>query len=272
MTEALNIAIIGSGKVGQSLCQLIRQTTHKVRLVGRSLEQQRSAVTQADITLLTINDDNIETLCRQLTESFKPRSIVAHCSGALGSEVLNSARQQHCHLASVHPLNTFPSIESSLSTFRNLDHGTYLYSEGDKTALEALTPLAKTLGFIPVVLSSDAKTNYHAACVFACNYLTALMDISLNTAQAAGLDRDQFWQAIQPLIQSTLRNISDHGTLKSLSGPIARGDHATIERHLSCLGDSRTPYKQFGLYALRLAAQRGELSAEQIAQMETLLT
>ena len=271
MTNPLEIAIVGKGKVGQSLAHLLSLTHHRTRLLGRSINDQRAAVRRADITLITTQDNSIETVCNELADSFKIGSIVAHCSGALSSSSLLSAQKRNCKLASIHPLNSFPNLSSSLKTFLSTEHQTYLYAEGDRQALDRLLPLTRELGFHCIELDDDAKTNYHAACVFACNYLTALMDISLNTAESAGLDRDQFWCAIQPLIQTTLSNISEHGTLSSLSGPIARGDHQTINKHLAALDKNQQPYKQFGLYALQMAIQQGELSQQEIDKIKALL-
>lgn len=271
MTNPLEITIIGKGKVGQSLGHLLSLTHHHTRLLGHSINDQHAAVSRADITLITTQDSSIESVCNELADSFKVGSIVAHCSGALSSSALVSAQQRNCKLASIHPLNSFPSLSSSLKTFRNTEHQTYLYAEGDRQALGILLPLSKELGFNVIELTADAKTGYHAACVFACNYLTTLMDISLNIADSAGLDRDHFWSAIQPLIQTTLSNISEHGTVSSLSGPIARGDHQTIEKHLAALKQYQQPYKQLGVYALQIAIQQGELSSQEIDKIKALL-
>jgi len=267
----MNIAIIGRGKVGHSLHQLLSLTNHHTQLIGHTLDDQHAAVSAADVTFITTQDNHIAAVSDTLADSFKLGAIVAHCSGALSSEALASARQRDCSLASIHPLNSFPTLASSLRTFSKKDHNTYLYCEGDPDALPSLLTLALELGFKPIEISQESKTAYHAACVFACNYLTTLMDISLNTAASAGLDRGEFWQAIQPLIQTTLCNINDHGTQDSLSGPIARGDHATIKKHLSALGQHQDSYKQLGIQTLRIAAQRGELSQQDIDRISALL-
>jgi len=272
MSNSNKIAIIGAGKVGQSLKQLFTLASIPVTLIGKSSQEQRHAVRNADFTILSVSDSNIEALCNKLAPFFKKTSIVAHCSGALSSRVLESAAQNACYTASIHPLNTFPTTKAALALFGSLNHNTTLYCEGDNQALEALLPLAKQLGFTPEVLASNSKAAYHAACVFACNYLSTLMELSLQTSEEAGLDRTQFWHAIQPLIQATLNNISDHGTVGSLSGPIARGDLTTIDKHLSALSKTKTSYKNLGLETLKLAKIRGELTAQQLSQLETLLS
>ena len=101
------------------------------------------------------------------------------------------------------------------------------------------------------------------------------MDISLQTAELEGIEKKQFWQAIQPLVQSTLSNISEHGTAQSLSGPIARGDAQTISSHLELLNTSKPDisaiYLKLAEQALLLAKQQGNLSTEKIDALTGLL-
>lgn len=270
-----NIVIIGEGKVGQSLAKLFAIKDMNVTLVGRSFIEQQNACRQADITFLAVTDSNIRRVCEALANSFKTGSVVAHCSGALSSSVLNSAKKKNCHTASTHPLNTFPSIEASLNTFANCQHGSYLYAEGEQYALDQLLPLFASVGFKTQTIESQSKPLYHAACVFACNYLNSLMEMSLSTAEAAGLERTQFWNSLQPLIQATLLNISEQGTAKALSGPIARGDLETISTHLVELENVsvhlKSDYADLGFRALELAIENDELSDTKIHQIEELL-
>lgn len=270
-----NIAIIGKGKVGQSLAQLFSTKGMTVHLIGRSFIQQQHACREADISLLTVNDGNIQRVCEALASSFKKGSVVAHCSGALGSSILSSAKKNNCFIASAHPLNTFPSIEASLETFSSSLHASYLYSEGEQTALNILLPLFSLAGFKNQTIASQAKPLYHTACVFACNYLNSLMEMSLSTAEAAGLERADFWTALQPILQATLSNISQQGTAKALSGPIARGDTQTLLTHMHELQNIsehlRSDYANLGLRALELAIKNGELSDERIKKITDAL-
>lgn len=273
--NSLNIAIIGKGKVGQSLAQLFKAKGMTVNLIGRSFIQQQQACQQADISLLTVSDSNIQRVCEALASSFKKSSVVAHCSGALTSSILSSAKKNQCFLASAHPLNTFSSIETSLELFSNNQHGSYLYAEGEQAGLNVLLPLFANVGFTNQTIQSQAKPLYHTACVFACNYLNSLMEMSLSTAEAAGLERAEFWNALQPIVKATLSNMSQQGTAKALSGPIARGDTQTISTHLQELDkvseDLRSDYANLGLRALELAIKNGELSNDKIKKITELL-
>jgi predicted short-subunit dehydrogenase-like oxidoreductase (DUF2520 family) len=270
-----NIVIIGRGKVGQSLTQLFSSLDYKVDNIGRSTLKQIAAVANADITLICVNDGSIQSVCQSLTKRFKTGSVVAHCSGALDSSILSSAQQQGCAIASCHPLNTFPTLSLSLQRFATTEHGSYLYAEGDQAALNILLPLFERAGFINTQIDREAKPLYHAACVFACNYLSSLMDMSLETATKAGLEKEPFWLSIQPLVQSTLENIGENGTAGALSGPIARGDSATVESHMRSLAEHsdslKISYADLGLRALKIAVEKGELSDADIERLKSVL-
>jgi predicted short-subunit dehydrogenase-like oxidoreductase (DUF2520 family) len=274
-SEPNSIVIIGRGKVGQSLTQLFASLNYKVVNIGREKSEQIAAVADADITLICVSDGSIQNVCEGLANSFKKDSVVAHCSGALDSSILNSAKQSGCAVASCHPLNTFPNISLSLQRFASTNHGSYMYAEGGLNALNTLTPLFEHAGFNNTCIHREAKPLYHAACVFACNYLSSLMDMSLEAATKAGLEKEPFWRSLQPLIQSTLENISEHGTTGALSGPIARGDSATVEAHMRALSEHsnslKTSYADLGLRALEIALQKGELSGNDIKRLRLAL-
>jgi predicted short-subunit dehydrogenase-like oxidoreductase (DUF2520 family) len=275
MSADNKIAIIGKGKVGQSIAQLMQRSGMDISIYDREIAEQADVLETANLVLLTVNDDAIGELCADLAPSFQSGSVIAHCSGSLGSDALVSATDQGCFVASAHPLNTFPNLSSSLQTFASTKHGTFLYSEGDREALDIIFPLFQTIGFNTVELESSAKPAYHAACVFACNYLTVLMDLSLQSAESASLDRDKFWRAIQPLLASTLHNIDVHGTVHALSGPIARGDVQTVASHLASLSKTENnldqAYTLLGKHALRLAAQGGEIDQDKYSALVEIL-
>ncbi len=273
--EPHNIVVIGQGKVGQSIGGLLKLRGHRLIELNREYKKHLAEIAVADIVLICVKDDAIETVCKSLAKDFRADAIVAHCSGALDSSVLASAQQNNCLIASCHPLNTFPNLESSLAKFANTDHASYLYAEGDYKALERLLPVFEDAGFIVQEIESTAKPLYHAACVFACNYLTSLMDMSIETARLAKLDEKQFWKSLQPLIQSTLDNITRGDTVTGLSGPIARGDFQTVAKHLDVLKrESKSlssNYASLGIRALEIAQRKGELTEDELSKLTEIL-
>lgn len=291
------IAIIGLGNVGLALSHLFKKHWHngqKYQLIAaaRSVEDAtaklqkfgvgievtttQEAIRRADLCLLTVKDSQIQGICESHSKEFKPGSVVAHCSGTLDSNVLASAKQHSDALiCSIHPLNTFPTPKVAIALLDNPQHNTYLYTEGDQKALEMCDLLFADLGFNSVRIKRDAKPLYHAACVFASNYLVSLIDASLATAQAAGIDRDQFTKSIMPLAQATLANIEQVDTVSALSGPIVRGDAHTVATHVELLAELdlslQESYVNLGRRALELALARAGLSEDRIQKLKEAL-
>lgn len=250
MTQQKTIAIIGPGNLGSGLIAALSKQ-HRVlvgarnpdktaqtlsQLINSQLEVLNpiSAAQKADIVLLTVNDESIEQLAKQLSPELKQDAVLAHCSGSLDSEILEHSSSQY-YVASVHPLNTFPKPAQSIQLLNDPEHGSFVFCEGDEHALQLLIPIFESIYFTAHTISKKSKPLYHAAAVFACNYLVTLMDASLSTAELAKINRDDYWQAIQPMLKNTLHNIDQKGTEQSLSGPIARGDFDTVKKHIDLL-------------------------------------
>ena len=276
MTANKRISLIGAGKVGTGLHQALIKAGYAAELIGKNKHDQLRAVNQSDVVLITVQDAHIEQVCHQISESIKPNTLVAHCSGAVSNTALISASQAGGMIGSAHPLNSFPSKGAAKNIFTNPHHNTYCFISGCDQTLEVLTALFSNIGFNVAVLNDEAKVAYHTACVFVCNYLTSLAELSLQMAEMAGLDRAEFWQATQPLVQTTLANISANGTNQALSGPIARGDVNTIKEHLAQLQTgpdlANNAYRVLGLQALELAQSRQELDAENLNEVKKVLT
>lgn len=280
MSSEGRVCIIGAGNVGQSLFAALKGKAYHAALIGKDLNQQRAEAAQSDLILITTQDDKIQSVCENIAGVLRVDSVVAHCSGALDSTVLAAAEEAGCSTGSAHPLNTFPNTSAAKKLLTTPDHNTACFISGSAPARKALNALFESLNFVVHHLEGDinkeAKIAYHTACVFACNYLTSLAELSLQTAEQAGLDRDVFWQAIQPLMESTLNNISAHGTSAALSGPIARGDLATVSNHLTVLRNAPDlrlrSYKILGQQALRLAQDKGQLKQHDLSELEEKLS
>ena len=274
-SELPSIAIIGPGRVGTTLSILLQEKTYPVKLAGRDLEKTtetaralgianvctpEEAAKTSDIVFLAVSDDAIESLCSELVEksAFRKDQTVLHLSGALSSTALITARDTSgAKIASAHPLQTFSSTQSARAAMP----GTFWFCEGDSEALDQAFPLIIETGGKPRVIPTEKKVLYHAASVLACNYLVSLMDIALTVAESAELDRGLAWEAFKPLIQATLTNIDDSDVTTALTGPIARGDIKTIERHLQALNadsaELATIYKTLGDWTTKIAEKKG---------------
>ena len=118
------------------------------------------------MVLLTIPDDVIAAVARELAEAgvVPAGHVVAHCSGALPSEVLAPLADAGALTASMHPLQTFPSVLIGVDCLP----GTHCFCEGHPRALSVVMQLAGDIGCVPIELAADRKTLYHAAACMAC--------------------------------------------------------------------------------------------------------
>lgn len=247
MAPALNI--IGAGHVGRVLGRLFaasgafevqdvltRSQAGALDAVGfigagralHALEDMRPAA----VWMLAVGDDQIGPVCAQLAGRHAlAGAIVFHCSGARSSAQLAAATEAGALAASVHPIRSFADPEQVARHFG----GTFCGIEGDRAALALLVPALEAIGAQPVAIDAQAKTVYHAASVFASNYLVTVLDAALRAYQAAGVPEPVARALAQPLASESLANVFRLGAAAALSGPLARGDMDTVARQQAAL-------------------------------------
>lgn len=238
--------IIGAGHVGRVfgrvfagaacfavqdvLTRSLTSAQHAVDFIGSGVAVASHAdLRRADLVLLAVGDDQIEAACAAMALAqggALDGAIVFHCSGALSAQHLHSAQALGALVASVHPVRSFADPQAVAQDFG----GTHCGVEGDAAALAVLCAALHACGARPVTIDAGAKTVYHAAAVFASNYLVTLVDVALRAYQAAGIPEPVARQLAQPLATETLANAFRLGPAAALSGPIARGDLATVAR------------------------------------------
>jgi predicted short-subunit dehydrogenase-like oxidoreductase (DUF2520 family) len=131
----------------------------------------------------------------------------------------------------VHPVRSFADPAAVAQDFA----GTFCGVEGDAAALAQLAPALAAIGARTVAIDAAAKTVYHAAAVFASNYLVTVVDAALRAYQAAGIPADVARELARPLATETLANVFRLGPEAALSGPIARGDMQTVARQQNAI-------------------------------------
>jgi len=242
MTATLNI--VGAGHVGRTLGRLFaaRGVFDLRDVKTRASASAQAAVAfigagravadaqpmrPADVWMLAVADDAIAAAAAALAQSVPVTgAVVFHCSGAKASGELDALRRAGALVASVHPVRSFADPATVAASF----DGTFCGVEGDDAALATLLPAFEAIGARPVRIDAAAKTVYHAAAVFASNYLVTVMDAALRAWQAAGIPADVARELARPLATETLANVLRLGPEAALSGPIARGDGATVAR------------------------------------------
>jgi predicted short-subunit dehydrogenase-like oxidoreductase (DUF2520 family) len=241
---ARTLNIIGAGQVGRVLGRLFHASgAFKVQdVLTRSAASGAAAVSSigaghavpdmaslrlADATMLTVPDDQIAPVCTQLAlNGMLQGTLVFHCSGARSSADLRTAVSGGALVASVHPIRSFADPAAVLHGFA----GTWCGVEGDPGALAVLEPALRSFGAKPVRIDPAAKTVYHAAAVFASNYLVTVVDAAMRAYQAAGVPEGIAREMARPLATETLANVFRMGPEAALTGPIARGDTTTVLR------------------------------------------
>jgi predicted short-subunit dehydrogenase-like oxidoreductase (DUF2520 family) len=265
-----SLSIIGAGKLGRSLGHLWHKSgAVKIQHVcNQTLNSARDAVafigageavtsinniTPCDFLLIATTDKAIAPSSLALSElDWISSTTLFHCSGALSSEVLFSAKNKGAKVASIHPVKSFSSPEQLVQ--QNFA-GTYCGVEGDKQALIRLERLFDILGALFIGINADNKMLYHCAAVMANNYYVALIELAQKTYIQAGLTKEESMNLLAPMLRETTENMIKHGTEQSLTGPIARGDTETVSLHIQALSD-------WNKNALELYQQLGEVALE----------
>ena len=277
----LSLNIIGAGKVGRVLGHLLAQ--HQAfqiqQIVCRSEQTSAQAAAfigagvaigdfnqliPADLTMLSVPDDQIANVCQQLTALglFKSTSIVFHCSGARASSELIAASEMGAAIASLHPVCSFADPTQLTSHFG----GTICSLEGDEVALPILTSALQTIQAKVIRINTANKLLYHAGSVFASNYLVSLVETAMQTYQAAGIPADMAKAMAEPLARQSLDNVFKLGSVAALTGPIARGDMATVEKQVKVVqawdAAAGNLYSAFTPLTVALAARKKKLYSE----------
>ena len=274
--------------VGTAIGFLLRKTGHKVIAIadkspaalkralpytgGKTFRKTREAMKEADCILITTPDDAISSACQEI--SFSPAikgKFAFHMSGAGGLDLLETAKMAGAVVASIHPLQSFSSIDQAIQNIP----GSYFGITADKKAQKIAKNIVRDLGGISLLISSDQKPLYHAAACFASNYLVSLMNVVESIYQAIGLNEKDAKKAYLPLVYGSLKNIDKSGSIHSLTGPIARGDFGTIKKHITAINKNLPQYSflysSLGLITVKVAQQKGTLNAEQAKRINAIL-
>jgi len=283
-----NFAIIGVGMVGTAIGSLLKKAGHRIAAVAdlspehlkrakyfigaSAFRNPAQAADTAECLLITTPDDRIESVCTGIVAASSVRGKkVFHMSGAGGLDLLDSACRAGAAVASIHPLQSFSSIESAIQNIP----GSYFGVTASKGAKRISTDIVRDLRGIPLYIKPEQKPLYHAAACIASNYLVSLMSVVEAIYLSIGLSEKDARKAYLPLVYGSLKNIEKQGCTSALTGPIARGDSGTIQKHIEAmvrhLPDHSSLYANMGMTAVKLARQKGTLNAAQARDITELL-
>ena len=273
-----SIGFVGAGRLAASFAAALKSARYPVRAVAsrdtasaetlaRKLGIEPAApvevVESCDLVFLAVPDTQIAPLASSLT--WQSGQFVVHCSGALDLRALSAATAGGAIAGCFHPLQTFPSRTPEPLRFQGISCGI----EAPEPLGRYLETLAKNLGASSFRLEGVDRRLYHAAAVFMSNHLVALASAAARLWELAGLDSSARG-ALSPLMLSAASNVAALPLRDALTGPVARGDIATVQGQLAALAgapDLRELYRALSAELLHLDLNHSPETAARLAAL-----
>jgi predicted short-subunit dehydrogenase-like oxidoreductase (DUF2520 family) len=225
----VKVLVIGPGRVGSALARALAAAGEEVLAVaGRG--PLPPSLADADAVLVAVPDGALGEVARALAASgiVRADAAILHTAGALGPSALAGAPG---HLGTFHPLQTFASREAAPPLA-----GVPFALAGDGRALALGRSLAGAVGAVPIEVPEEHRALYHAAAVMACGHVALLARAAaLALSSAAGVDAGEALRFLGPILRETAHNLATVGLPAALTGPVARGDKETMDRHRQAL-------------------------------------
>jgi predicted short-subunit dehydrogenase-like oxidoreductase (DUF2520 family) len=227
LSSSAHVTIVGAGRLGGSLAAAAKAAGLDVTVAGR--EDTASASAGADVVLLCVPDGEIEAAC-EIAATAEPRpDYIGHTSGATTLNYLSAAVAAGAATFSLHPLQTFADDHTDPTAAPCAIAG----STPDAAILAA--EVAERLGMRPFAVPEEHRAAYHAAASIASNFLIALEESAAALMERSGVNEDAR-ELLSPLVLRTAANWSGGGP-EVLTGPISRGDAATVDRQRAAIAE-----------------------------------
>ena len=246
------ISFIGAGKVGSALGVYFKQKGQQIagyysrnhqhafdasRLTdSTAFADIEELLMQSSMVWITVTDDALGLVAEEIAKLEIPNHIKAfiHTSGVHSSNALKAIENKGYATYSAHPLMAFGSIDESVMQLNDVYFS--MDTHANQECNDYLSVFFENIGNKTLSINSEKKELYHCAASVLSNYLVTLVNMSYEMFEAAGMSRSDIKKATAPLLQSTLKNIAEHDTMKdALTGPIKRGDKTTIIKHLKAI-------------------------------------
>ena len=218
------VAVIGAGRVGTALARALSETGLEVEgPLGREV-----APAPCDAVFLCVPDGEIAAAAEWAAGR---APLVGHTSGATPLAAMKAAARAGAGLFGLHPLQTFAGGDASFAGAGCAVAGS------TPDALGFAVRIAGRLGMTPFEIDDEGRAAYHAAASVASNFLVTLQAAAESIAAGAGLDPHEARALLVPLLRRTVDNLAELGPARALTGPIARGDQATVESQRTAVSE-----------------------------------
>ena len=274
--QTLNI--VGAGRVGCTLAKLWNtQGTLRVQAVcnttlasaqdacafigAGSAYPELSTMPDADAWMIAVPDAYIAQTAQRMADLRGTASAAFHCSGAQSAASLLPLQQAGWTTASAHCILSFATREIAVAQFG----GTPYALEGDAALVAQLHPLFSAIGAQCFEVASADKVLYHAAAVFATNFMPVLQGLAEDAWRTTGMPAHLVQELRARLLANAVNNITKLSPAGALTGPAARGDTAAIERQAAVVTNwdpqAGAAYQALSDLALRMAKASKEAAA-----------
>jgi len=264
------VVLVGAGRAGRALAAAFRAAGLSYALVDRAqvVEQhglpvfasRADAVRHSPAILVAVRDGQLDVALDELRlrDGLQPGSVVLQVSGSAEPAARERIAAFGGHYGTFHPL--LPLIDPSLASFRL--QGSVIGIEGDAQAHEVASSLAVRLGATTIDIPRDERAAYDAAAVIASNFPVTLAALAEGLLSRIGVDAVAAHRAVRALMAASVENLAAMPrALDALTGPIARGDVATVRAHTTALHGTRPyhdVYEVVSRATLALMRERGD--------------
>lgn len=278
----MKVGVIGGGRVGNCLAEYLHEAGILVGITASSVAHSAQLAEKfalpvmdnlrlwqaADVVLLAVPDRLVGSVAQALALCVEPAAkVVLHVSGSLGLEPLAPLAACGVHVGSLHPLQSFAGGKTQLA-------GVYMALDGDSEAQAAAQKLVQLLGGKAFFVPEKERAAYHAAACICSNYAVAVEALAAQLMQRWTGSSEAAWEALGPLFKGTAANLQKAVQPSlALTGPIARGDISTVQKHLAALPCNIRPlYCSLGLATTSLALADGTIDESTAESLKKLLT
>lgn len=283
--------LIGPGNLGLTVASLLndrgftctqvvsRTGDYEERITGWLGENMDIAIWEewqphpTEFVLVATPDDTLEDIGLKLAAKFHELdgSSISffHFSGIQSSEEFHPLKDLGFAAASIHPLQTIPSVRIGRTALLGCNWAV----EGDAESLGS--EIVAALDGTVIELSAEHKVAYHLAAVFASNLLVALEGMAADIAGAADIPQERFLEIFAPLIRRSLNNILEQGPDHAITGPLKRADLSTIQKHLDWLKEADqkyyTVYTELSHYLMEILLAENTISLQEMDELTGIL-
>lgn len=279
------VLIVGAGQVGRGLLRAFRAAGVDVLgLHGRRASAWTTstgafppAVFDANTIILAVRDDQIDDAIADLLNAnqkgargrIASGTVIVHTSGAAEPELIPQLKEYGLSGGTFHPLIPFANPDRVPELMKHA----WIGIDGDDPARATSRRLAGHVGARTLDIPAGGKPLYHAAAVMSSNFPVVLAALASDVLESLGIPERSARHAVHGLMEAAVSNLGEIRPADALTGPVVRGETATVVRHLTALRshtEARAVYKRLSLAALGIAAERG-VAPEVIEEMRRVL-